>query len=123
MKKGFTLIEMIASLTVISAIILITVPQVKNLLKTEENNEYEQFLSSIYLATESYISKKNDEFPDLKTIGGTACINMEDIVREHFLKSTEISTKTNESILSSSITVTLNDKYQFDYVYQDGSKC
>ena len=123
MKKGFTLIEMIASLTVISAIILITVPQMKNMLKNEENNQYEQFLSSIYLATESYISKKNEEYIDLKTIGGSACINMEDIVREHFLKSSEKSTKTNESILASSIIVTLNEEYKFDYVYQDGSKC
>ena len=123
MKKGFTLIEMIAGLTILSVILMISVPQVTNMLKNEENNKYEQFLTEITLATETYISKKNDEFPELKIVNGTTCINLEDIVGEHLLASSQKNTKTDESVLASSIQVTLNSDYQYDYIYQDGTKC
>ncbi len=123
MKRGFTLIEMIAGLTILSAILMISVPQVTSLLKNEEENRYDNFLTEISLATETYISKKNDEFPELKTVGGTTCINLEDIVSEHLLSSSQKNTKTDESILTSSIQVTLNSEYQYDYIYRDATMC
>ena len=36
MKRGFTLIEMIAGLTILSAILMISVPQVTSLLKMKK---------------------------------------------------------------------------------------
>ena len=123
MKKGFTLIEMIAGLTILSAIAMVTVPQVTNLIKNEENNRYEQFLAEISLATETYISKNSDNYPELKIVNGNVCVNLEDIVNAHLLNSSQKNVKTDESILSSSVLVTLNSDYQYDYIYQDGTKC
>lgn len=123
MKKGFTLVEIIACLTLLGFILLITVPQVNNLLSSKEDSEYNQFLSDIYLATESYISKNKNLYPELQNVNQTICINLEDVVKANLLNSKTKNTKTQNNIMASSIKVSLNNNYKYDYIYQDGSKC
>lgn len=115
-NKGFTLIEMLAVVTILGIITLIAFPYANNLLKKSKDNEYQRFLDDISLATEAYLVDNSDNYESLKQIGGTDYISLKNIVESGYLKSTTINPKTNEKIdLNTSVKVTLNEDKTYNY--------
>lgn len=86
-KKGFTFVELLVVMVFLGIMALIIFPSITNLLKKTEDNRYNAFLNDVYLATEAYIQKNNDNYPQLKRTGGTAYIYMNNLVASRFLKS------------------------------------
>ena len=95
MKKGFTMIEILAVFTLTAVIILITVPFIINTLKGGDNMKYNQFIDTITLATESYIT---DNKIDLT---GDTKILVSDLVDKKYLKSTITNPYNNTKITDS----------------------
>ncbi|MCM1370767.1 MAG: hypothetical protein NC181_02605 [Clostridium sp.] len=54
MKKGFTLIELIGIIIILSLIVLFSFPSIIKSLKSNDNLEYEKFLENLYMAAETY---------------------------------------------------------------------
>ena len=92
-KKGFTLVQMVAVLAILSAIILIAIPSITSLVKKSEEDKYNTFLNNVYLATEAYLQKYIDDYPELKNTGGEAYIYMVDLVNEKFISSNLVNPK------------------------------
>lgn len=92
MKKGFTMIELLAVFTITGIILLIAVPQITSLLKKSNDEEYQTFLNSVYISCEAYIEDKNI------SIDNTYTVTLDDLIRSQFLKSTLINPKNNKKV-------------------------
>lgn len=80
MKKGFTLVELIAVVVLMALIALIVFPNILNsfIEKKQEISNYKKDL--IYNATELYMSDKLNTYP--QDVGATYCILLSTIDRE-----------------------------------------
>lgn len=118
-EKGFTFIELLAIITIMGIILLISVPNITKQLRQNSSNEYNQFTSDLFLATESYITNYIDTL-GLNEIGQSEKIQVERLVKNGYVKSTTINPKTNEKInLESYILVTLNEDKTYHYTFID----
>lgn len=100
MKKGFTLIELIAVILLLGLIGLVVFPSVLNQMKTADKNISEATRKIIYSAADDYINYNKEQFK-------TSIDNNNDIVLE-------LNTLVNEGYLSNNI-----DLKDYDYVEVD----
>ena len=82
-KKGYTLIELLAVLAVMAAILIVAVPSIAKQFASIEENNYTQFKQNIFLAAESYINENPNaaDVFELKNAGKSICINTESLIR------------------------------------------
>lgn len=85
-KKGFTLIELVAVVTLLAAITLVSVPSIVNTLKKNEEKEYKEFETVLKRATELYVERNRSLYPELNNIGGTVDVEAETLINEGYLK-------------------------------------
>lgn len=116
-KKGFTLVEMLVVLSVLCIIFLMVVPEVTNLYKKAKENEYERFLSDIFLSTEAYVQKNIDKYPELNTKNTKVYIYFNELLESGYLKSTIIDPKNKKNVKEEDFTVELflNDDNEYKY--------
>lgn len=118
-EKGFTFIELLAIITIMGIILLISVPNITKQLKQSSANEYNQFTSDLFLATESYITNYIDTL-GLKEVGESKKIQVERIVKNGYFKSSTVNPKTNKKInLNAYVLVTLNEDKTYHYTFID----
>lgn len=122
-KKGYTLIELLAVLSIMAVILLIAVPSITKQLSSIEDNNYTQFKQNIYLAAESYINANPTDFAKLKEDNGEACIDVENLVKDGWLKSTMNNPKTNDKIAIDSSVKVININGEYNYTYRATSSC
>lgn len=98
MKKGFTMIEILAVFTVTALILLISVPLVTGMLKKGNDGEFESFKDTVFIATEAYINdgslievNNTEEEPATITIG--------ELISSGYLKSTVKNPHNKKSVL------------------------
>lgn len=98
MKKGFTMIEILAVFTVTALILLISVPLVTGMLKKGNDSEFESFKDTVFIATEAYINdgslievNNTEEEPATITIG--------ELISSGYLKSTVKNPHNKKSVL------------------------
>lgn len=119
MKKGFTMIELLGVFTLTGIILMLTIPQITSLLKKSNDEEYQTFLNSVYIAAEAYIEDANIEVPKE---GVTITIGQ--LIKSGFLKSTLVNPENNETVVSNknkkkNIVVTKNSNNVLEYSLQD----
>ena len=116
-KKGFTLVEMLVVLSVLTIIFLIVVPEITNLYKTLKQNEYERFLSDIFLSTEAYVQKNIDKYPELNYKNQKVYVYFEELLESGYLKATIIDPKNKLNVKEEDYTVELflNDDNEYNY--------
>lgn len=109
-KKGFTLVELIALLGVIAIILLLTAPSLINQIETTRKNNYDNFVSDLCLAAESYLNHNDVENFDNLESGSTISINLVDLISAGYVKS-NLKNPNTDQILSSSdiLNVTLTE--------------
>ena len=100
MKRGFTLMELLAVVVILGLVAVFTVPSIINSLKNKADKEYQSFQKTIALATENYY-QKNTSICDNLAIDNPCYITVGDLFKEGLLKETLVNPKTNESIVSS----------------------
>ena len=114
MKKGFTMIEILAVFTLTAVIILITVPFVINTLKGGNDMKYNSFVDTLSLAAEAYL---NDN--DIELYGSTRIL-VRDLLEQKYLKSTVINPYNNLPLTNSKnkdlrVVITKNDEGRLTY--------
>ena len=62
-KKGFTLIELIGTIVIISLILLIIVPNITNMTKKAKDNSNKQFIENVILAAKNWGADNKDKLP------------------------------------------------------------
>lgn len=121
-KNGFTLIEMIAVITVLAAILLISLPALTSTLKRSEESKYEEYLNDIYMAAENYVVYNFDKFKELTYVNGGVFIKLGELIDNGYVSSNKENPK-SESKVDSNDTIrvmrNLDNTYKFDYLKGD----
>lgn len=122
-KKGFTMVELLGVIAIIAAILAFTAPSIVGMLKRDEEKEYNRFLEDLYLATESYVQMKIENYPDLANPGGSYTITVGELIENGYVKASTVNPKTDRkvSLLDTVMISKLADgSYQYQYVvYQE----
>lgn len=114
-NRGFTLVELIAVMTLLAAIILVTVPVIINTIKKNDDKLGENFEKSLKQAAELYVERNRDVFPGLNNIGGTAEVSTDELIEEGYLKQDLENPIDNSSVLNYKIIVEVGNDNIFIY--------
>ena len=118
MKRGFTLVELLVLLAFIGLLLFFVVPNLTGFMKKSDDNKYNAFLNDIFLATEAYIQKNDDQYPTLQS-GGVAYVYLSELVNSHLLRSTIYNPKKKEQINQElDYTVVVTKKEDSGYQYE-----
>lgn len=74
-NKGFTLVEVIAVVVILSVLSLLIVPSISNLLNMSKDNSYSDLINSIKLSCEQYIN--DNRYSNTVNINCTSCESKE----------------------------------------------
>ena len=117
-RKGFTLVELLGILAVISIMLLIIVPAVMRTMKNADNQKYVAFQNIVKQAAEFYIETNRDLYPELNNKLGYTTINVGNVIDSGYLKSNLINPSTGEVIdRSEEIGVLTTENGVIDYEY------
>lgn len=112
-KDGFTLVELLAVLVLISAIVIFAVPSIINYISQSKEEISEVTEQLIFSGTELYIDRNKQDFPEV--VNNQYCVTLQSVVDSNLLQAPIIdSISGNEIDLSSYVKVS--------YVYDDKLK-
>lgn len=97
MKKGFTLVELLAVFSLMAVIALLSIPAITGMLKSIDETKNKTFEQNIFLAAEAYISDNRDKYLELKTANVTTYVRIENLLNT-YLNSNLINPKTKKQI-------------------------
>jgi type IV pilus assembly protein PilA len=115
-KKGYTLIELLAVLAIMAAILLVAVPSISKQLAGIEENNYSQFKQNLYLAAESYVNSNTSASNTLKN-DKKLCVKISDLISGGWVRSTLTNPKTGENVSNNSSVYIVNDNSEYKYTY------
>lgn len=114
MKKGFTIIEVLAVITLIAILTVIIMPNILNNVNNERESVSDSAKQMIYDAADLYVKENNEIYPS--TEGLNYCIKLETLVNSGKLVSPIKDMKKNKEIpLNYHVEATVNEYNQFDY--------
>lgn len=110
-KKGFTLVELIALLGIIAIMLLLVGPSLVNQVETTRKNNYDNFVSDLCLAAESYLNHSDvSGASDLKNSGDTINISALDLISSGYVKSNLKNPNTDKTLTADDIlSITLTE--------------
>ena len=120
-KRGFTLIELIAVITFIALIILVSTPLILNQISTSRETKYKTFESDLCLAAESYITHTlNGGGTSFDTPGESMTLTLNTLISNGYVKSSTINPRTKQRIAgTSTLTVTLTNDYTYECTFNE----
>lgn len=117
MKRGFTLVEMLVILSALAIMFLIVVPEMSNVSRRTKENEYQRFLSDVFLSTEAFIQKNIEKYPNLNFQNKKVYVYFDELLNSGYLKSTILDPKNNKSVKDEDFTVQVfvdeNNEYKY----------
>ena len=116
MKKGFTLIELLGIIIILGLIMIFTVPNIINSLKNKDDKEYQTFVETITIATETYY-QTHTETCDFNT-NNNCNIEIQILIDNELIKENLINPKTGTKISKTDVVVlTKNIDGTINYSY------
>ena len=100
MKKGFTLIEMLGIIVILSLLVLITYSGITTVNRKAKEKEFEDYKKTLNMATETYIKAKGID------IDGTLYVEVNDLLNESFIDKVVENPKTKVKNYRAKIKVT-----------------
>lgn len=98
MKKGFTLVELLAVFALMGAILLLSIPAITGMLKQAEEGKINTFNENLFLSATSYISDNRDDYIELKETDKITYVRIENLLLKNYLNSNLINPKTSNQI-------------------------
>lgn len=123
MKKGFTLIEMIAVILIIAMISITMFPLVMNQLQSQKNKMSETSKKMILTAADLYVSERSNQYP--KSISAVYCgVTIKNLVEDGKLKEPLKDFSTGKELDQSQvIKVTINSYGEYEYDIVEPNNC
>lgn len=116
-KKGFTLIELMAVLIILSIILVITVPKIMKYVSDSKEKAYQTQVQTIENAAKTFAINGNILLPDE---GETVYITVQDLISTGTLNSKEIINPKTSEKMNGYVLISYNKSYeQYEYVYVD----
>ena len=117
--KGFTLIELVAIIVVLSAIFLVSFPSFLNLAKTEDQKKYDNFVDDLCRAGKEYIYANIEEYNDNYDSKQSIDINILDLIKYGNIDKNKKNPKTNNFISEDTLTFSFSDSDDLECSYKD----
>lgn len=114
MKKGFTFIEMIATMVILGVISLIATPMILNQLEKRKEDLYEIQINNIELALKSWANDNKESLPEKS--GETITLTLLQLKQSKFIDSNIVNPITNK-LLPDDMTLTIT-KNKNSYIYE-----
>ena len=122
-KKGFTLVELLGTIILLSIIALIALPSVISLLTTSQEEINNSYRSAAINAARNYVNDNMDSFPkslesatEKKEYGENGNIKMQTLLDEGYLTDSSINAEDTCEMMNDYIKVTSDSKkYIFEY--------
>lgn len=99
-KKGFTLVEMLGVIVLLSVLVLITYTGITTMNKRSKENEWNDYKKTVYMASETYVNTKNIQ------VNGDIYINISDLLNENYLDNVVENPKSKKQEYNAKIKVT-----------------
>lgn len=117
MKKGFTLVEVLAVIVILGLLVVIISPVVNNLLGDSEDALYDKQVDSIVKATKKYMVEHSELLPENSD---SKAIYINDLINNGVIdKDKVINPKTKEE-MNGCVVVSYNHEFnQYEYNYKD----
>ncbi len=117
MKKGFTLVELLAVIIILSIILVIVIPTVKDAIEDSKQKAYNVTVESIEEAAKSYLYMNSSLYRDEFTANGYITIDIQLLKDEGFLKS-DIRNPMNDEYMDGHVVITYisTNKYTYEFV-------
>lgn len=117
MKKGFTLVELLAVLAILAVLAVLVVPPVMKNIQTTREASFNQILSNIEQTTQLYVRENRNNIEGLSVVGNTVTITIQDLVNKEDLKTPIIDPRNNKEIdLSTPINVLVKPQSRYSVV-------
>ena len=117
-KDGFTMVELIAIITILAVIILIALPSVVKIRRNAEEKIYNDFLNDLYIKTENYVITNGDLFENLNTVNNKAYVQVKDLINAGYINKDVVNPKTEQVISDKNTIIVKKEKDEtFSYVY------
>ena len=75
-KKGFTLVELLATITIMGIIMIMVVPAINSLQNTNKDKPYELYGESMIQAAKIYVNKEGEDITSLGVDNWQGCIEI-----------------------------------------------
>lgn len=85
-KKGFSLVELLAIIIIIGLILIVALPAVTKLLKSNNNKQYEKYYEIVKAGALRYANELKDELGGYNDIGCIDDITLEDLIKANMVK-------------------------------------
>ena len=87
-RKGFTLIELIATIVIMALILIMVMPSITALRNNNEKKQYEYYGDSLVEAAEIFVGREGEDITNLGTLNFTGCIDItyQDLINSDLIK-------------------------------------
>ena len=118
MKKGFTLVELLAVLTVLGVIALISFPVVTKQINESKEKSYKNQIKTIIDASKRWAFDNDDLLPYEDTEYDSITVYLDSIQVSGYLQASDIIDPRTDEIMTGCIEITYDIEYnQHDYKY------
>ena len=122
MKKGFTLIEMLSVIVILTVVSLIIFPEVNKVIKTSKQKSYETQINNLITATKKLVVKNTDLMPE-KVNNQKTCITLTQLMQAGEIETDVITDPRNSNNrIEGVIVITYNSEYD-SYIYSYSDTC
>ena len=118
-NKGFTLIELIAVITLLALIVLVSVPVIINTLSNTEQKEYEDFKNLVTNAAELYVERNRELYPELNEVNGNVEIDVDILINEGYLKHNLTNPINNMQVSNYNVVVEVSQTKTLIYMLEE----
>ena len=124
MKKGFTLVELLAVLVILSIISLISFLIVGNTINTSKNELSEIQIDNIIDAAKVYYLKEGLEEENIDNSITETCVNLKYLIDNGYIDNVEIKDLATKENITASVKIEYsNNKYKYKFVEGECSAC
>lgn len=117
-NKAFTLVELIAVITILAVILLVSLPSLLGTIEKTGEKRYQEFLDNLYMMTENYITTHSDQFSDLLEEGKQVEISIRELRDAEYFRTNPVNPETDKRIDDDDIVrVTRGQDKTYHYEY------
>jgi len=117
LKKGFTLVEMLAVVVLIGLLVVITVPSIKTIMNNAKEKSLERQIASIIESSKSWSIENIDMLPDNNV---PILVSLSELKEQGFLEDKEIINPVNNKEITGCVEIKYDiDFNQYKYNYKD----
>lgn len=117
-NKGFTMIELLAIITILATILLISFPTLINMTRRDKERQYNDMVATLCKAGETFIYDNEEDYPELGTTGNIIYVDIDDLKNDDLIDKSEKNPKTKKQI-SGNIKYTVKSDKSLECYYTE----